>query len=48
LPDSIAAVAAALAINQTGMATGKTVVLMPPEDMDNAAKMAVDYRPPGR
>jgi uncharacterized protein with GYD domain len=48
LPDSIAAVAAALAINQTGMATGKTVVLIPPEDMDKAAKKAVDYRPPGR
>jgi uncharacterized protein with GYD domain len=48
LPDSIAAAAVAIAINQTGMVTGKTVVLIPPEDMDKAAKKAVDYRPPGR
>ena len=48
LPDSVAAAAAALAINQTGVVAGKTVVLIPPEDMDKAAKKAVDYRPPGR
>jgi uncharacterized protein with GYD domain len=48
LPDSIAAAAVALAINQTGVVTGKTVVLIPPEDLDKAAKKAVDYRPPGR
>jgi len=48
LPDSIAAAAAALSINQTGVVAGKTVVLIPPEDMDKAAKKAVDYSPPGR
>ena len=48
LPDSVAAAAVALAINQTGVVSGKTVVLIPPEDMDKAAKKAVDYRPPGR
>jgi uncharacterized protein with GYD domain len=48
LPDSIAAAAVALAVNQTGVVTGKTVVLIPPEDMDKATKKAVDYRPPGR
>ena len=48
LPDSVAAAAVALAINQTGVVAGKTVVLIAPEDMDKAAKKAVDYRPPGR
>jgi hypothetical protein len=43
----VAAAAVALAINQTGVVAGKTVVLIPPEDMDKAAKKAVDYRPPG-
>jgi hypothetical protein len=37
----------ALAINQTGVVTGKTVVLIPLEDMDKAAKKVVDCRPPG-
>ena len=48
LPDNVAAAAVALAINQTGVVAGKTVVLIPPDDMDKAAKKAVDYRPPGQ
>ena len=48
LPDSVAAAAVALAVNQSGGATVKTVVLIPPEDMDKVGKKAVDYRPPGR
>ena len=48
LPDNIAAAAVALAINQTGVVAGKTVVLIPAEDMDKAAKKAVDYRAPGQ
>lgn len=48
LPDSVAAAAVALAVNQGGGATVKTVVLIPAEDMDKAGKKAVDYRPPGR
>jgi uncharacterized protein with GYD domain len=48
VPDSVTAAAAALAINQTGAVTVKTVVLIPPEDMDKAGKKAVEYRPPGR
>ena len=48
LPDSIAAAAVALAVNQSGGATVKTVVLIAPEDMDKAGKKTVDYRPPGR
>ena len=48
LPDRIAAAAVALAVNQTGVVTGKTVVLIPPEHMDKSTRKAVDYRPPGR
>jgi uncharacterized protein with GYD domain len=48
LPDSISATAIALAVNQAGGASVKTVVLIPPEDIDKAGKKAVDYRPPGR
>ncbi len=48
LPDSVTAAAVALAVNQGGGATVKTVVLLSPEDMDKAGKKAVEYRPPGR
>ncbi len=48
LPDNVSAAAAALAVNQSGGATVKTVVLMSPEDVDKAGKKSVDYRPPGR
>ena len=48
LPDNVSVAAAALAVNQGGAATTKTIVLITPEDMDTAAKKAVEYRPPGR
>ena len=48
VPDNVSAAAAALAVNQGGGATVKTVVLISPEDMDKAATKAVEYRPPGR
>ena len=48
LPDSVSASAIALAVNQSGGATVKTVVLIPPEDIDKAGKKAVNYRAPGR
>jgi uncharacterized protein with GYD domain len=48
LPDSATAAAVALAVNQGGGATVKTVVLLTPEDMDKAGKKSVEYRPPGR
>jgi uncharacterized protein with GYD domain len=47
LPDSAAAAALTLAVNQSGGATTKTVVLITPDEMDKAAKKAVSYRPPG-
>lgn len=48
LPDNATAAAVALAVNQGGGATVKTIVLIPPEDMDKAGKKSVDYRAPGR
>jgi len=48
VPDNITAAAAALAVNQGGAASVKTVVLISPEDMDKAGKKAVDYRAPGK
>ena len=48
LPDNVSAAAVALAVNQAGAATVKTVVLITPEDMDKAGKKTVDYRAPGR
>lgn len=47
-PDSVTAAAVALAVNQSGAATVKTVALISPEEMDKAAKKSVEYRPPGR
>jgi uncharacterized protein with GYD domain len=50
LPDSITAAAVALAINQSGAVGVKTIVLIPPEEADKAARKALSlsYRPPGR
>jgi uncharacterized protein with GYD domain len=48
VPDSITATAVALAINQTGAVSVKTVVLISPEDIDQASKKTINYRPPGR
>ncbi|MEP6656156.1 MAG: GYD domain-containing protein [Betaproteobacteria bacterium] len=48
LPDNLSAAAVALAVNQGGGATTKTVALMSVEDVDQAAKKTVAYRAPGR
>ncbi len=44
VPDNVSAAAVALAVNQAGAATVKTVVLITPEDMAKAGKKTVDYR----
>jgi uncharacterized protein with GYD domain len=48
VPDAVSVVAAALAVNQSGVVTVKTVPLLSPEEVDNAARRTVDYRAPGR
>jgi uncharacterized protein with GYD domain len=48
LPDNESAAAVALAVNASGGANVKTVVLLTPEEVDAAAKRSgVDYRSPG-
>jgi uncharacterized protein with GYD domain len=47
LPDNEAAAAIALTVNAAGGAVVNTTVLLTPEQVDEAAKRSVDYRPPG-
>ncbi len=47
LPDSATATAASLAINASGAVNLKTTVLITPEEVDEAVKKSVPYRPPG-
>jgi len=47
LPDNQTAVAASIAVNTSGGASSEVVVLLTPEDVDAAARLSVDYRPPG-
>ena len=47
LPDNQNAAAASIAVNTAGGATSEVVVLLTPEEIDAAAKLSVDYRPPG-
>jgi uncharacterized protein with GYD domain len=44
-PSDVAA--AALALGASGAASTKTTVLLTPEEVDEAARKAVSYRPPG-
>ena len=48
LPDAATATAVSLAVNQSGAVRLKTIPLMAVEEMDQAAKKTVSYRPPGR
>ena len=47
LPDNRTAAAASIAVNTSGGATSDVVVLLTPEEIDEAAELSVDYRPPG-
>jgi uncharacterized protein with GYD domain len=47
LPDSASATAASLTVGASGAARVKTVVLITPEEVDQAVKKTVQYRAPG-
>ena len=47
-PDNTSAAALALAVSAGGGATVRTVVLLTPEEIDEAAGKKVGYRPPGQ
>jgi uncharacterized protein with GYD domain len=46
-PDNTSVAAASMAINASGAVQTKTVVLLTPEEIDQAAKSTPSYRPPG-
>ncbi|GIF68422.1 hypothetical protein Ais01nite_64570 [Asanoa ishikariensis] len=47
LPDNKAAAALSIAVGASGALDTKTVVLLTPEEVDQAARAAVDFRAPG-
>ena len=47
MPDVASAVALSLAVNASGAVSLKTIPLFSAEEMDEAAKKQVAYRPPG-
>jgi uncharacterized protein with GYD domain len=47
LPDNEAAAAVAMTVGASGGAAVTTIVLLTPEQVDEAAKRSVDYRAPG-
>jgi uncharacterized protein with GYD domain len=48
LPDNVSAAALSLAVNESGMIASKAIVLLTPEEMDQAAKTKVHFRGPGK
>ena len=48
LPDQATAVAASLVVNAAGAVSLSTTVLVTPEELDQATKIGVPYRPPGQ
>jgi uncharacterized protein with GYD domain len=48
VPDIVTATAAALTVNATGAVQVRTTVLITPEEVDQATKKTVQYRPPGQ
>lgn len=47
-PDNASAAAASGAINASGLVQSRTVVLLAPEEMDEAVKKNVKYKAPGQ
>lgn len=47
-PDNASVAAASLAINASGAVQTRTVVLLTPEEIDQASKKSPTYTPPGR
>jgi uncharacterized protein with GYD domain len=48
MPDNVSSVAFSMMINASGAINAKTTVLLTPEEIDQATKKTVDYRPPGQ
>ena len=48
LPDNVTAAAMGLTVSATGLVATRTVVLLTPGEMDDAANRKVDFTPPGK
>jgi uncharacterized protein with GYD domain len=48
LPDNVSAAALSLAVNESGMIASKAIVLLTPQEMDEAGKTKVHFRAPGK
>jgi uncharacterized protein with GYD domain len=48
VPDNVSAAAMAMSVAATGIVGVRTVVLLTPAEIDQAAKRPVEYAPPGR
>ncbi|HEC61683.1 MAG TPA: GYD domain-containing protein [bacterium] len=48
LPDNVSTAALALLINSSGAVNIKTTVLLTPEEIDQATRKSIEYRPPGK
>ena len=48
MPDNVSSVAFSIMVNASGVINAKTTVLLTPEEIDQATKKTVDYRPPGK
>ncbi len=48
IPGNVDATAVSLMVNASGAVKAKVVVLITPEEVDQATKKTVDYRPPGQ
>ncbi len=48
MPDNVSTSAASLIVNASGAVKVKTIVLLTPEEVDQAVKRTVNYRPPGQ
>jgi uncharacterized protein with GYD domain len=46
--DNVTAAAVALVVNASGAASVRTTPLLTPEEIDQATRKAISYRPPGR
>ena len=47
-PDNASVAAVSMAVGASGAARTKTTVLLTPEEIDQAAKKQITYRPPGQ
>ncbi len=47
LPDNVSTTAVSFVGNVSGTFSIKTIVLLTPEEVDQAVKLSVDFRPPG-